>query len=138
MSVWTLGRWGAATNVVAIVYSVFGWEEGQYRLHFAGRAASETVKVDLHPANLIVRGVKKLYKPERLRRLLPPGDRLAPTQEPAYPLAEVELERWEAEILPRLDGRRSVAEVVQLAQRPEHVVLGFLYALHALKLLDRC
>src|SRR5512138_3499420 len=126
-----------AQQVKAIVYSVFAWEEGAYRLHFTDRAAAEAIKIDLHPASLITRGVKKLYKPERLFRLLSPEDRLTPSQEPAYGLHEVELERWEAELLPKVDGTRTVAELIRLAQRPEHVVYGALYGLVALKILDR-
>ena len=126
-----------AQQVKAIVYSVFGWDDGDYRLHFTDRAAKEAIKIDLHPANLITRGVKKLYKRERLLRLLSPEDRLLPSQDPAYALHEVELERWEAELLPRVDGTRTVAEIVHLAQRPEHVVYGALYGLVALKLLVR-
>jgi len=68
-----------AQQVKAIIYSVFGWEDGSFRLHFTDRAAKEAIKIDLHPANLITRGVKKLYKPERLYRLLSPEDRLAPS-----------------------------------------------------------
>jgi CheY-like chemotaxis protein len=124
-----------AQQVKAIVYSVFGWEEGDYRLHFTDRAAKEAIKIDLHPANLIVRGVKKLYKPERLHRLLSPEDRLRPSQQPAYGLHEVELERWEAELLPKVDGTRTVAELTHLAHRPEHVVYGFLYGMVALGIL---
>jgi CheY-like chemotaxis protein len=126
-----------AQQVKAIIYSAFGFEEGQYRLHFADKASHESIKIDLHPANLIVRGVKKLYKPDRLYRLLSPEDRLIPTQQPAYALHEVELERWEAEILPRVDGTRTIAELVHLVQRPEHTLYGFLYAMVALKILDR-
>jgi two-component system OmpR family response regulator len=126
-----------AQQVKAIVYSVFGWEEGEYRMHFTDRAAKEAIKLHLHPANLITRGVKKLYKPERLYRLLSPEDRLIPSPQPAYGLHEVDLERWEAEILPRIDGTRTVAEIIHLAQRPEHVVYGFLYGMVALKILDR-
>jgi CheY-like chemotaxis protein len=126
-----------AQQVKAIIYSVFGWEEGEYRMHFTDRAASEAIKIDLHPANLITRGVKKLYKPERLFRLLSPEDRLVPSPQPAYGLHEVELERWEAEILPRIDGTRTVAEIIHIAQRPEHAVYGFLYGMVALKILDR-
>jgi len=125
-----------AQQVKAIVYSVFGWEDGEYRLHFADKAAQEAIKIDLHPANLIMRGVKKLYKPERLYRLLSPEDRLIPTQQPAFGLHEVELERWEAEILPRIDGTRTLAEIIHLAQRPEHAVYGFLVGLTALKILE--
>jgi DNA-binding response OmpR family regulator len=126
-----------AQQVKAIIYSVFGWESGDYRLHFTDRAAKEAIKIDLHPANLITRGVKKLYKPERLYRLLSPEDRLSPSPQPAYGLHEVELERWEAETLPKIDGTRTVAEVIHIAQRPEHAVYGFMYGLVALKILER-
>ena len=126
-----------AQQVKAIVYSIFAWEEGDYRLHFADRAAKEAIKIDLHPANLITRGVKKLYKPERLFRLLSPEDRLLPSQEPAYGLHEVELERWEAELLPKVDGTRTLAELIHVAQRPEHVVYGALYGLLALRILEK-
>jgi CheY-like chemotaxis protein len=126
-----------AQQVKAIIYSLFGWEEGQYRLHFADRASKQAIKIDLHPAHIITRGVKKLYKPERLFRILSPEDRLIPTPQPAFGLHEVELEKWEAELLPRVDGTRTVAELVALAKRPEHVVYGFLYGLVALKILER-
>jgi hypothetical protein len=126
-----------AQQVKAIVYSIFGWEEGEFRLHLDDRAAREAIKIDLQPANLIVRGVKKLYRPERLFRLLSPEDRLIPSQEPAYGLHEVELERWEAEVLPKVDGTRTVAEIIHLANRPEHAVYGFLVGLSGLRILDR-
>jgi CheY-like chemotaxis protein len=124
-------------QVKAIIYSLFSWEDGTYVMSFKEKAAAESIKLDLHPANLIVRGVKKLYKPERLRRLLRPEDRLIPAVAPAYQLNEVELERWEAELLPRVDGNRTVAELLAYANRPEQVVYGFLVAMQSLGILDR-
>jgi CheY-like chemotaxis protein len=123
-------------QVKAIIYSLFGWEEGSYVMSFSDKAGTESIKLDVHPANLIVRGVKKLYKPERLRRLLPPDERLVPSQQPAYALDEVDLERWEGDLLPLVDGTRSVAELVAAAQRPEPVVLGFLWAMSAISILE--
>jgi CheY-like chemotaxis protein len=125
-----------AQQVKAIIYSTFAWEQGDFRLHFADRAAQEAIKIDLHPANLITRGIKKLYKPERLYRLLRPEDRLIPSQQPAYALYEVELDRWEAELLPRVDGTRTVAELLHIAQRPEHALYGFLVGMIALKMVE--
>jgi len=124
-------------QVKAIIYSLFSWEDGTYVMSFKEKATAESIKLDLHPANLIVRGVKKLYKPERLRRLLRPEDRLIPAVAPAYQLNEVELERWEAELLPRVDGNRTVAELLAYANRPEQVVYGFLVAMQSLGILDR-
>jgi two-component system OmpR family response regulator len=126
-----------AQQVKAIIYSLFGWEDGAYAMSFKDLAGAESIKLDLHPANLIVRGIKKLYKPERLRRLLQPEDRLMPSQQPAFQLNEIDLERWEGELLPKVDGTRTVAELQALANRPEHVLYGYLCALMSLNILER-
>jgi CheY-like chemotaxis protein len=124
-------------QVKSIIYSLFGWEDGTYQMSFKQSALKERIKLDVHPANLIMRGVKKLYKPERLKRLLLPEDRLIPSLQPAYALHELELDRWEAELMPAVDGTRTVAELVSMAGRPEHLVMGFLYGLVALTILER-
>jgi DNA-binding response OmpR family regulator len=124
-------------QVKSIIYSLFGWEEGTYQMSFKQSALRERIKLDVHPANLIMRGVKKLYKPERLRRLLLPDDRLIPSLQPAYALHELELERWEAECIPSVDGTRTVTDVLSLAGKPEHMTMGFLYGLVALSILER-
>jgi hypothetical protein len=126
-----------AQQVKAIIYSLFAWEDGTWVMSFKEKATAESIKLDAHPANLIVRGVKKLYKPERLRGMIQPEDRLIPAVAPAYQLEDVELERWETELLPRIDGSRTVAELLALANRPEPVVQGFLVALMSLGLLER-
>ncbi|HEX7489914.1 MAG TPA: DUF4388 domain-containing protein, partial [Anaeromyxobacteraceae bacterium] len=126
-----------AQQMKAVVYSLFGWEEGRYRIHFADRAAQQDTKIDLHPARLISRAVKKLYRPARLARLLPRGDRLIPTQQPAFGLHEVELETWEAQLLPHVDGTLTVAELVALARKPEEQVRASLWALVALEILEK-
>jgi CheY-like chemotaxis protein len=126
-----------AQQVKAIVYSLFSWDAGEYRMHFTDRAAAEAIKIDLNPAHLIARGVKKLYKPERLYRLLPADAKLTPSRQPAFGVDEIELEKWEAELLPRIDGTRTVSALVELARRPDHVVYGTLVALLSLKIVER-
>ena len=123
-------------QIKSILYSVFAWEEGVFTLSFQARARKEAIKLDIHPANLIMRGVKKLYKPERLKRLMPQSARPTPSRDPSFNLSDVELQAWEAHLLPRCDGNRSVAELVKLAGKPESDVLGTLVALTSLRVLD--
>jgi len=123
-------------QVKAVIYSLFGWEEGEFVLSFREKARGEAIKLDVHPGNLIIRGVKKLYKPDRLKRLAPPEDRLIPSQQPAYALNELELEKWEAHLLPRIDGNLTNAEVFAVAGRPEHQVQAFLIAMLGLSILE--
>jgi two-component system OmpR family response regulator len=124
-------------QVKAIIYSLFGWEDGAYTMSFKDKAGAESIKLDVHPGNLIIRGIKKLYKPERLRRLIKPEERFIPSLQPAYQLNEVDLEKWEAEFLPKIDGTRTVAELLAASQRPEHVLYAFLQSLVALSILER-
>ena len=123
-------------QIKSILYSVFAWEEGIFTLSFQARARKEAIKLDIHPANLIMRGVKKLYKPERLKRLMPQSARPTPSQEPSFNLSDVELQAWEAHLLPRCDGNRTVADLVKVAGKPENEVLGTLAALASLRVLD--
>ncbi len=123
-------------QVKAVIYSLFGWEEGDFVLSFREKARGEAIKLDVHPGNLIIRGVKKLYKPDRLKRLAPPEERLIPSQQPAYALNELELEKWEAQLLPRVDGNRTNAEVFAIAGKAEHQVQAFLVAMMGLSILE--
>jgi CheY-like chemotaxis protein len=124
-------------QVKAIIYSLFGWEDGTFVVSFREKALSEVIKLDVFPGNLILRGVKKLYKPERLTRLITPEDRLIPSPQPAYALNELELEKWEAQLLLKIDGVRTNAEVLALAGKPEHQVRAFLVAMLGLNVLER-
>lgn len=124
-------------QVKSIIYSLFGWEEGSFIVTFHERARAESIKLDLFPGNLVIRGIKKLYKPERLARLVKLEDRLIPSQQPAYQLHEIELEKWEAMLLPRIDGTRTNAELLVLAKRPEHQVRAFLAAMMGIHILER-
>ncbi len=123
-------------QVKAVIYSLFGWEEGEFVLSFREKARGEAIKLDVHPGNLIIRGVKKLYKPDRLRRLAPPEERLIPSQQPAYALNELELEKWEGQLLLKVDGTITNAEVFAIAGRPEHQVQAFLVAMLGLSILE--
>jgi hypothetical protein len=124
-------------QVKSIIYSLFAWEEGSYVMSFGAPARQEVLKLDVHPATLIVRGMKKLYKPERVRRLLALEDRLVPSREPIYPFRDIPIERWESELLSLADGTRTVAELIALVKRPEGSVQLSLAVLLALQVLEK-
>lgn len=124
-------------QIKSIIYSTFCWEDGAYELTFRKDAPAHPLELDFHPANLILRSIRRLYKPERLRRLLAPEERVIPSLQPTYALNEIDLEPWEAQLLPRADGTRTVAELMSLAGLPAAKVQAFLYAMVALTILER-
>ena len=123
-------------QIKSILYSLFAWEEGVFQLSFQAKARREAIKLDIHPANLIVRAVRKLYKPERLARLLKDEDRLIPSPEPHFNLSDVELQAWEAHLLTRVNGMRPVRELVQMSGRAELEARSLLVGLRSLRILD--
>ena len=83
-----------------------------------------------------MRGIKKLYKPERLKRLLPDSAKPIPCADPSFNLSDVELQAWEAHLLPKCDGSKSVGDLVRSAGKPENDVLGTLAGLTSLRILE--
>ncbi|HWV38994.1 MAG TPA: two-component system response regulator, partial [Vulgatibacter sp.] len=126
-----------AQQVKSILYSVFAWQEGEYVMTFHSKARHEPIRLGIHPAQLISRGIKKLYSPARQQRMLAKTDRLIPSEDPAFQLTEIELEPWEAHLLSRIDGNRDVAALVALADRPEAEVYSTLVTLLALKIVEK-
>jgi two-component system, OmpR family, response regulator len=124
-------------QVKSIIYSVFAWEEGSYQMSFSEPTLDQAIKLDLQPATLIVRGVKKLYSPERLQRLLGPKDLLRPTQDPPYQLSELSLEPWEATLLSGLDGQVTAQRVIAETKRPEGAARASLVALLSLHMIEK-
>lgn len=125
-----------AQQIKAIIYSLFGWEDGSFVMNFGERASAESIKLDIHPANLILRAVKKIYRPERLQRLIRPEDKYIPSLQPAYLLHEIELEKWEAELLPKVDGTRSIADLAAMSGRDPNMIRGLICGLSSLTILE--
>jgi len=123
-------------QIKSILYSLFAWEDGVFQLSFQARARREAIKLDIHPANLVMRAVRKLYKPERLKRLLRDEQKLIPSRDPHFNLSDVELQAWEAHLLTRANGMRPVRELLQLSGKPEMEARGLLVGLHSLRILD--
>ena len=123
-------------QIKSILYSLFAWTDGSYQLSFQDRARKEAIKLDIHPATLVLRGVKKLYKPERLARILSMDDRPIPGGDPLFSLSDVELQGWEALVVARCDGTRAVRELLRLSGKPELEALGMLVALVSMRILE--
>ena len=78
-----------------------------------------------------------MKRPIRPHRLLRAEEVLLPSSDLVYELSDVELSVWEAQLLPQVDGSRSVAELVALSGKPEDAVYAFLYAMLAIRICDR-
>lgn len=126
-----------AQQVKSILYSVFAWQEGNFVMSFHAKARHEPIRLGVHPAQLIARGVKKLYTPTRIQRLIDSSDRLAATDDPPFLVEDADLEAWELDLLSRTKAGATVGELAAAVQKPKDDVVRSLVTMLALKLVEK-
>jgi hypothetical protein len=114
-----------------IVYSLFAWEEGRFRLTQEQVAVEDRLRLSLHPTALVLEGVRRKYGLERLLDELESPElvvRPAPLYERA--LLDAALSANERQVIQLIDGERTVAELrTQLRAQPSRVEDTTLYTL---------
>ncbi len=120
----------------AIVRRLIGWSAGWYRVGFKVEAHGPK-SMSLHPASLILEGVRELFAVERLRALVPPKLRPMPSPSSPFALYELPLTDDEAMMLLLTTGQRSVEAIVrEMSKRTgERETLAALYSLLTLGVL---
>lgn len=119
----------------AILFSVFPWFEGSWRMTFHGAASAEDVTLDVFPAHLILEGAAAMDAAD-LERLVPDDLKLGPAPDPPYELYELSLSGEQAMLLTRLDGSRSVADVIDEGWLEPAETRALLYGLLAVDVVE--
>jgi uncharacterized protein DUF4388 len=127
-----------------IIYSAFGWEEGEWSLG-PGQPTQEIVLLDEHPAAIILAGVRRKYGATRLLRCLGGKQQLLRLASHRVPAREGEVDLLtrmamtieERAIAALFDGTRTLDEVRAVSGAREEAVCGIAWALSVLGQLDR-
>ncbi len=127
-----------------IIYSAFGWEEGEWSLG-PGQPTQEIVLLDEHPAAIILAGVRRKYGATRLLRCLGGKQQLLRLASHRVPAREGEVDLLtrmamtieERAIAALFDGTRTLDEVRAVAGAREEAVCGIAWALSVLGQLER-
>ncbi len=107
-------------HVAEIIYSIFSWSNGEYRIDDAGALVMERIKLESAPVILILEGVRRKYGLHRLRPLVGPPT----TQLCALPQAGVRARRYgftetEVRALEQLDGELTLGQLIETSHRDE-------------------
>jgi hypothetical protein len=129
---------GAVTDQVKeILWSVFDWERGSVTFEAGPSRAHEAIRLDIPTPQAVLDGVKRMRDPKRcVGRLGPSWTILEKGTEPPD-RAELSLASAERQFLGKVDGTRTLRDLV--AQGPGDVALNarILYAFWVLKLVIR-
>ena len=103
-------------HVEDIIYSLFAWEAGEYRIVSGDGASSERIRLSRHPAAMVLEGVRRKLDLPMLERLLGPattvvevGDR----DKAGTVIAVADLSADERAALAAMDGSADLAHVAR-------------------------
>ncbi|MCB9564334.1 MAG: DUF4388 domain-containing protein [Kofleriaceae bacterium] len=105
-------------HVEDIIYSLFAWDEGSYRVVPGDGAASERIRLSRHPAAMVLEGVRRKLDPAVLERLLgPPGTvvEVADRDKAGTMVSVADLSSDERGVLAAMDGTADLAALAEAA-----------------------
>ncbi len=117
---------------------VFSWQSGEWQFNQAAQAPADTVRLELSPAAIIHEGVRRGFDEARVQaRLGDVSERTVwPTEDPLFAGQDMGLGEEELQLLARMDGSRTVAELRALALLPPLETDRLLYALLAAQMVE--
>jgi curved DNA-binding protein CbpA len=130
--------YGLQLQLEAKLYEVFAWTDGEFRFNPRSDVATPTTGLDLPAARIIYEGVRRSYDEARLKKALGDVEALpvARSTDPLYRFQDIGMDGEETELWHRIDGRRTVKELVAGGPLEREDALKFLYALLCVQMVE--
>jgi Domain of unknown function (DUF4388) len=130
--------WGVKNQVLEIIYSLFGWKEGEFAFYDSTEdLAQERIVIQLNTANVILEGIRRLDESVRIKEKIPTLDlvfrKIAGT---APDLSQLDLTEVEVELYDNIDGKRNVRELTGRSDLTEFEVTRILFQLLSARLIE--
>lgn len=123
-------------QVKEIVWSTFSWAQGEFSFSRRRPRASDLVRLEVFPGDLILEGVRRTESLVSLRRKVAADRRLFPNSNPPYELHQVRLDGTQARLLAHADGTKTVSDLLALTDLAERDALATLWGLELLGILE--
>jgi curved DNA-binding protein CbpA len=129
--------WGIKYQVKEIIYSLFQLEDGTYEFIEGDVPTDEVITLKMSMGNLIYEGVKRIDNWTRIRREMPDTEKvLKLSEDPASLFQDVELSTHDKKILPLIDGRKKIKEIVENSWMNSFEAMKTIYVLWSIGILE--
>lgn len=120
------------------LYDIFAWADGDYQFNPKAELPSEIVELDQTPATIIYEGIKRAYKVPRLRGALAPylASFLVVHPDPLQRFQDMDLSRSERRLVALIDGKKTLAQILDKELLPRDKAMGLCYALIAAQMVE--
>ncbi len=130
--------WGVKNQVLEIMYSLFGWKDGEFAFYdHSDDLAQERIVLQINTSSVIMEGIRRLDESARIREKIPDLDVVfAKVQGAAPDFRALDLNDVEIAIYNNIDGIRNVREQTGRSDLTQFEVTRILFQLLSARLVE--
>ena len=101
------------TQIDEIVYSLFGWKDGDFEFIEGKTPPPDAVTTELNPMNMIMEGLRRIDEWTELKKVLPPDDaQIELVPNPVLKADEMRISKDELVVLASIGGGKKLTKVI--------------------------
>lgn len=129
--------WGVKNQVLEIIYSVFSWNGGDFSFFETGAEIQERITLSVNTSSIIMEGIRRIDEGALIRERITGLDMVfTKVHGSEEQLHSLDLSPQEAKVYERIDGRKSVRELIGLSELTEFEVMRILYQLLSARIVE--
>jgi len=129
--------WGVKYQVREIIYSLFQLENGEYEFIEGDVPTQEVITLKMSMGNLIYEGVKKIDNWTRIKKEMPDTEAvLKLSKDPATLFQNIELSPNDKKMLPLIDGKKTIKEIMDNAWINSFEAMKTIFVLLSIGILE--
>ncbi len=130
--------WGVKNQALEIIYSLFSWKEGTFVFGDAtDELVNERIVLSINTSTVIMEGIRRLDETAVIREKITGLDMVFIRVPAAVPdFGSLEMSEHEVALYNRLDGKRSIRELVGGSEMTEFEVTRILFQLLSARLIE--
>jgi DNA-binding response OmpR family regulator/tetratricopeptide (TPR) repeat protein len=120
------------------LFDIFAWPDGDYQFNARVEAPPQAVQLDMSLASIVYEGVRRKFGDDLIKDLLEPfiDLYLGVHPEPGHRFQDLPLEADERTLVARIDGQRTMREVIESSGLPPKNARQLVYALLAAEMVQ--
>jgi hypothetical protein len=130
--------WGVKNQVLEILYSLFGWKDGEFALYESSEdLAQERIVLQINTSSVIMEGIRRLDESERIREKIPNLDIVFMKVPGVMPdFGGLDMSDTEIDLYNNIDGKLNVRELTGRSDLTEFEVTRILFQLVSARLIE--
>ena len=130
--------WGVKNQVLEIIYSLFGWKDGEFAFYDSvDELAQERIVIQINTPSVIMEGIRRLDETARIREKVPNLDVVFAKVPGAAPdFQRLDMSGSEIAIYNNIDGKQNVRELTGRSELTEFEVTRILFQLLSARLIE--